>query len=91
MWNFRIFKDGDGVHTFRETHYNKKGEVDSWTNPVYPLGVENEGDPVGGLRYDLCGMLLALSKPVLDEVKLTKKAERNAAKTKAKKEKLKKK
>lgn len=85
-WNYRVFIDSQKLMSFRETHYTDTGEVNGWSSSCVPVG-----ETIDELRYDLCGMLLALSKPILDEEKLQKIADRELAKSKAQKEKLKKK
>lgn len=90
-WQHRIFKDGNGVLTFRECFYDEEGEVEAWSaQAVYPEGHVDDDFPIHSLRTDLCRMLLALSKPVIDEEKTLKNMARKTAKEERKKERLKK-
>ncbi len=84
QWNYRVFKDEYGALTFRETVYEGL-EVSGWTSWAAP-----RGETLDELRSDLCGMLLALGKPIIDEKKEQKKADRKIAKAKEKSEGLKK-
>lgn len=67
-WNFRVVRESTGGlqwHSIREVYYDRRGEVDGWTEePVAPLG-----ESLDELRADLARMAEALNRPTLEETK----------------------
>ena len=66
-WNYRVFKDKNGYHSIRETHYEGKKLVGWSVCSMWP-----GGDDLESLGKDLKHMVEGLDKPVVDEVEYEK-------------------
>lgn len=64
-WRYRVYDDGQ-THTIRE-HYEHDGKASYTANPITPIANNEDGDPMGDLRWTLEMMLKALDEPVLKE------------------------
>lgn len=84
-WRLRIFRDADGILTFRETEH-EDGVAVSWTeDAILPMGVPEVGDDEAmlELRWTVAAMNAALCFPVIDEEKQLEILARKATKPKA--------
>ena len=68
-WNYRVIVknvSGELQYGIHEVHYENNIPIACTENPVYPLGFDDEKDPVESVKWQLDAMKLACDKPVLD-------------------------
>ena len=69
-WNYRILArkiSNEIQYGLYEVHYDDDNiPVACTENPVYPIGFNDDPDPVDSIRWQLDAMKLASEKPVLD-------------------------
>ena len=77
MWNYRVFKqvhkNGEIHFGIKETYYNEKKEVESWTQD----DMKPYGENLKELKKCMKMMSTALKKPIINEKKLLKKLSLN--------------
>jgi hypothetical protein len=70
-WNYRVFRirekselHEEVYYEVREVYYNNKGHIETWTED----GINPFGETFLELQADICNMMDALDKPILEEI-----------------------
>ena len=68
-WNYRILArkiDKETQYGFYEVHYENDIPIACTENPVFPIGFDEDEDPVQTIKWQLDAMKLASEKTVLN-------------------------
>jgi hypothetical protein len=68
-WNYRVLArkvSGETEYSFYEVHYENDIPIACTENPIYPLSLNTDNDPIESLVWLLYALKVASGKPILD-------------------------